>query len=625
MNLPTDYQTYIHMGRYAKYKPEEGRRENWQETVNRYINFFHTKFPQVDIDWSNLNTQITSLNVMPSMRALMTSGAALDRDNIAGYNCAFTPIDRWEAFSEAMLILMCGTGMGYSVEQKFVEKLDALPTKITKVSTNRIVVEDSKDGWSDAFEALLNCLLGGIQPRIDYTKLRPEGARLNTFGGRASGAEPLKKLFKWTIKLFKRAGGRKIRPVEASDLMCMVADIVVCGGVRRSALICLCDLFDEEMRDYKTGEWWVDNPQRMLANISSVFEDKPTRETFDAEWLSLKMSGSGERGIFSRYAAKEICKKIGRDHDHDFGTNPCCEIILRPNQFCNLTEVVIRSDDDFRSLVKKVEIATILGTLQSSLDDLSKIDPMWEENTKEERLLGVSLTGIFDHPMLVKRSPRAKQWLNALREHAREVNKYYADMLGIEPSAAITCVKPSGTVSQLVDSASGIHPRYSAYYIRTVRQDKKDPLSGWMDSQGFPNEPDVHNDTNTIFSFPIKAPDTAYMRDDFTAIEQMEIWKFFQDEWCEHKPSVTIYVREHEWQEVGDWVYENFDKISGVSFLPHTDHTYQQAPYQEIDEATYLKLLEDMPTDIDWSSFVEEEDNTISQQTLACTAGVCEI
>ena len=623
--LPTDYQTFIHKSRYAKYYDGYGR-EFWTDTVERYmINVVNALLdPKIcrDIESAILNTDI-----MPSMRALMTAGPALDRDNTAGYNCSYLPVDDPKSFDEAMYILLCGTGVGFSVERQYVSKLPEVPQLFDSETT--IVVKDSKEGWAKAFRQLLALLWAGEIPQWDIGLVRPAGARLKTFGGRASGPAPLVELFNFAITTFKAAQGRKLSSIECHDLMCFIGQIVVVGGVRRSAMISLSNLSDDRMRHAKSGQWWETAPWRALANNSVGYTEKPDMETFMREWTALVASKSGERGVFNRQACVDLAVKHGRrDPDHEFGCNPCSEISLRPYQFCNLTEVVVRATDTIDDLERKVRLATILGTIQSTYTKFPYLRKVWQKNTEEERLLGVSLTGVMDNPLMTSKNQGLEQTLEHLRSVAVNTNTEFAGMLNIPVSAAITCVKPSGTVSQLVDSASGIHARHSAYYIRTVRGDNKDPLTQFMKDKGIPNEPCVmKGDTTTVFSFPVKSPDNAVTRNDMTAIEQLELWLTYQRHWCEHKPSVTISVRDAEWMEVGAFVYKHFDEMSGVSFLPHTDHTYQQAPYQDCTKEEYEELLAKMPTSIAWSELTEyeSEDNTAGSQTMACTGDSCEL
>tara|TARA_Y100001938_G_scaffold135437_1_gene197113 strand:+ start:603 stop:2468 length:1866 start_codon:yes stop_codon:yes gene_type:complete len=614
---------------------DENRRETWNETVTRYFNYFNKQLDDVcnyklsEEDRNTLQQSVIDLRVMPSMRALMTAGDALDRDNVAGYNCSYIPVDKLRSFDEILYILMCGTGVGFSVERGLVEKLPTISEEFEESDTT-IVVQDSKLGWAKAYKELCSLLVGGRVPQWDLSKIRPAGARLKTFGGRASGPDPLNDLFKFTVAKFRGASGRKLTSMECHDIVCKVAEVVVVGGVRRSALISLSSLTDDRMRDAKSGQWWYENGQRALANNSVAYKTKPEIGTFMEEWLALYKSKSGERGIFNRAAAKSTVEKLEgrRDPEYDFGTNPCSEIILRPREFCNLTEVVVRSDDTIKTLKEKVRLATILGTWQSTLVDFRYLSSDWKKNCQEERLLGVSLTGIMDCKLTNGQSKGLEELLTELRKECVKVNKEWAEKLGIEPSAAITCVKPSGTVSQLVDSASGIHARHNPYYIRTVRADVKDPLCIFMKEKGFPCEPDVMKPDHTmVFSFPMQSPKGSVCRTDMTAIQQLELWLTYQRHWCEHKPSITVTVKEHEWVEVGAWVWEHFNEVSGVSFLPHSDHTYKQAPYQDCGKREYDKLIKKMPVDVNWSelSEYEKEDNTSGTQELACSAGSCEL
>lgn len=628
--FPSYYEELIHVSRYARWREEDNRRETWRETVTRLMDYYMKKVdPDYYTDgsgampawWHECYEAIYNLEVMPSMRALMTAGPALERCNVAGYNCAYLVVDHPYAFDEAMYILMCGTGVGFSVESKYVDKLPEIPSELYEEGTT-IVVGDSKAGWAKAFRQLLSLLYGGSVPKWDMSKVRPAGTRLKTFGGRASGPEPLVDLFEWTVNLFQRAKGRKLSTLECHDLMCKVADIVVVGGVRRSAMISLSDVTDDRMRSAKIGEWYLRNGQRRLANNSAVYpRRRPDMNLFMKEWLSLKESESGERGIFSRYACQAIAGRNGRrDSNHEFGTNPCSEIILRPFQFCNLSEIVVRVNDSFDDLKRKVRIATILGTIQSSFTDFKYLRKIWRDNCEEERLLGVSLTGILDRGL-------SEDELDELKQVAVAVNAEWASLLGISPSTAITCVKPSGTVSQLVNASSGLHARHSGFYIRTIRSDIKDPLTQFLIDSGIPYEEDLMNPQNVVFSFPIKSPDGAKVRNEMTAIQMLEEWKKFQDHWCEHKPSVTISVKEEEWMSVGAWVYDNFDSLSGVSFLPYDGGSYKQAPYQEITEEEYNEWLTRMPDEIQWEQLrqYETEDTTTGSQELACVAGFCEV
>ena len=641
--LPTPYQNFIALSRYARWKGDA--RETWSETVSRYIDSVVKPKAGDDTYIKNIEQAILNLEVMPSMRAMMTAGKALERDNTAGYNCSYLPVDDPKSFDEAMFILLCGTGVGFSVERQFISKLPEVPELF--VSDTIIHVKDSKEGWAKGFRQLLALLWAGEIPKWDVSKIRPAGARLKTFGGRASGPAPLVELFNFAVQTFKSAQGRKLSSIECHDLMCFIGQIVVVGGVRRSAMISLSNLSDDRMRHAKSGQWWETAGHRALANNSVSYTEKPDMETFMREWTALVESKSGERGVFNRQASKIQAAKNGRrDANYEFGTNPCSEIILRPYQFCNLTEVVVRATDTIEDLERKVRMATILGTIQSTFTKFPYLRKVWSTNTEEERLLGVSLTGIMDNVLMTSKNAGLNKTLDHLKGVAVDTNKEWAERLNIPVAAAITCVKPSGTVSQLVDSASGIHARHSPYYIRTVRGDNKDPLTNFLKDQGVPSEPcAMKPDTTTVFSFPVQSPSGSITRNDMTAIEQLEMWLMYQRHWCEHKPSVTISVRDEEWMEVGAFVYKYFDEMSGVSFLPHSDHTYQQAPYQEtfkdkpvvgyryedgeeyVVTPSYEGLLAQMPTDIDWTklSDYEKEDNTSGMQTMACTGDVCEM
>lgn len=628
MNLPTDYQNFIALSRYARYRDDLQRRETWKETVDRYISYMKNKVTLTNSEVVKLGRAIENLDVMPSMRALMTSGAALDKCNVVAYNCSYLPIDHPRAFDEVMYILMCGTGVGFSVEKESTDKLPSVNEHFEDSETT-IVVEDSRSGWARGYRELIACLYAGQIPKIDVSKVRGSGERLKTMGGRSSGPAPYLDLCQFTVEVFQRAKGRKLTSLEVHDIVCKIGDIVVVGGVRRSALISLSDLDDRAMQSAKAGEWYLSQKQRSLANNSAVYHGKPPVGTFMEEWLSLYQSHSGERGIFNRKAAKDKVAENGRRNtDHSFGCNPCSEIILRPYQFCNLSEVVVRYDDTLETLKEKVRVATIFGTYQATLTDFKYLRKVWQNNCEEEALLGVSLTGLMDHYVLSK-TEDAKRWLSEMKQVAIDTNKEWAEKLGINQATAITCVKPSGTVSQLVDSASGLHARHSEYYIRTVRGDNKDPMTQFMKEQGIPNEPDlIHSEDNTVFSFPSKSPKKAITRNEMTAIDQLEVWKMYAEHWCEHKPSATISVREDEWPSVGAWVWENFDICSGISFLPTDDHVYQQAPYQDCSKEEYDNHVALMPKSLDWGALAEFEkgvDNTSGARELACSAGSCEI
>jgi ribonucleoside-triphosphate reductase len=618
------YQEYIYISRYARWLEDKNRRETWHETVTRLMTHYNKTAKFTESEYDEVFSAIYNLEVMPSMRALMSAGPALERCNIAGYNCSYLPVDSPRSFDEAMYILMCGTGVGFSVEKKYVDQLPTIAENF-HICDTVIDVYDSKIGWAKAFRQLISLLYNGDIPRWTTHRVRPAGARLKTFGGRASGPEPLEDLFHFAVNMFQKAAGRQLTTLECHDLMCKIADIVVVGGVRRSAMISLSDVVDDRMRSAKSGDWWTYNGQRRLANNSAVYGSRrPGMELFMKEWFSLYESKSGERGMFSRYACQNIAARNGRrDANHEFGTNPCSEIILRPYGFCNLTEVVVRADDTVESLKKKVRIATILGSIQSSFTNFRYIRKIWKDNADEERLLGVSLTGVCDSLSLTSDLSQ----LSLVRDYAIEVNKEWAARLGINQSVAITCVKPSGTVSQLVNSASGMHSRFAPFYLRAVRADNKDPLTNFMKSIGIPWEADVMNAQNTVFYFPVKSPEGSIQRNDLTAVETLEMWNALQEHWCEHKPSVTINVREEEWMEVGAWMFKHFDTVSGVSFLPYDGGTYRQAPYTEITEDEYNKWMEKMPKEVDWFGLqdFEKEDTTTGSQELACTAGGCEI
>ncbi len=643
--LPTEYQSFIHLSRYARWDYDKKRRESWEETVDRYFDFFkeHLKttcgYEVEEKELKELRKAVVELDIMPSMRCLMTAGEALKRENVAGYNCSYVKVDSPRSFDEILYILMNGTGVGFSVEEEYVNKLPAVAEEFYETESV-IVVRDSKLGWAKALKELYGMLWMGQIPTWDVTKVRPAGSPLKTFGGRASGPEPLEDLFKFSVNIFKNAKGRKLKSVEAHDLVCKIAEIVVVGGVRRSALISLSNLGDREMRYAKSGNWWETNVHRALANNSVNYKEKPDVGTFMREWLSLYDSKSGERGIYNSMSAKRSTERLNQEKDkdgnniirrdarEDFGTNPCSEIILRSREFCNLTECVVRGWDNAKSLKKKVRLAAVLGTWQSTLTNFKYLTGEWKRNCDEERLLGVSLTGIMDNGLTNGGTGGLDERLTELKNETVKTNQIWAEKLGIPNSAAITCVKPSGTVSQLVDSASGIHARHNPYYIRTVRGDNKDPITKFMKAEGFPHEPDVTKPNHTtVFSFPMRSPEGAVCRQDMTALEQLELWKVYAQNWCEHKPSVTISVKENEWIETSAWVYKNFDEISGISFLPFSDHTYKQAPYQDCTKAEYESAEKLMPKNVDWSklSDYEQKDFTVASQELACSAGQCEV
>ena len=621
------YQQFIHKSRYARWIPEHSRREEWHETVNRYVDFWKDREQINEKEALKLFNAIHNLEVMPSMRCMMTAGKALDKDNVAGFNCSYLHIDSPRSFDELMYVLMCGTGVGFSVERNFINKLPEIAESFHQTDS-LIVVSDSKIGWASAFRELIAMLYAGKIPQWDVSRVRGSGERLKTFGGRASGPEPLVDLFNFCVEVFQKAKGRKLTSIECHDVCCKIADIVVVGGVRRSALISLSNLSDQRMSKAKSGDWWRNEGHRRLANNSVAYTEKPDFESFLSEMQTMYESKAGERGIFSRVAAQKIAGRNGRrDADHEFGTNPCSEIILRSNQFCNLSEVVVRADDTLAILKKKVETAAIIGTLQATLTDFRYLRNLWKRNTEEEALLGLSLTGIMDHPVIGVSSDKTAQWLEELKLVAIKTNKKWAEKLGITQSVAITCVKPSGTVSQLVDSASGIHPRFSKHYIRRVRSDAKDPLAQFMSTAGFPVEQDTMSPASLVYSFPVKSPRTSTTVKQVGAMQQLALWKTYQNSWCEHKPSITVYYTDDEFLQVAQWIWDNFDICSGISLLPVSDHVYQQAPYEDITAEKYKELVEAMPKNVDWSDLeqYEMEDNTTGSQELACVGGACEI
>ena len=622
-----NYQQYIAMSRYARWLPEEGRRETWKETVARLEDFWDARLPEgVDEEvLMEVFESVENLEVTPSMRSLMTAGKALDRDNVAGFNCAYLAMDDVRGFDELMYILLCGTGVGFSVERKYTEQLPEVPHGITRDRDQTIVVPDSKVGWAKSLRCLVNHLYNGIWPTWDTSGVRPSGAPLKTFGGRASGPEPLEGLFKFTCEVFQGAEGRRLSDIEVHDICCKIGEAVVVGGVRRSAMISLSNPTSSRMRGAKSGQWWSENPQRALSNNSACYTNKPDFEFFMDEMRALYESKSGERGFFSRVASDNIATRNGRrEGGQEWGTNPCSEIILRPQQFCNLSEVVIRPNDSLAALKDKVRKATILGTLQASLTDFRYLRKVWQDNTKEEALLGVSFTGIYDHEVMATPGPRLTRWLRELKEVSIETNKEWAEVLGINPAAAITCVKPSGTVSQLVDCASGIHSRHAPYYIRRVRGDSKDPLSQFLSDQGVPTEADVVTSGTVVHSFPIRAPEGTTTSEEVGALTQLKLWKEYQDHWCEHKPSITVSYTDEDFLGCAQWLWENFDEVSGVSFLPKSEHSYQQAPYEAIGKPVYDKLLKAMP-ELNWDEFVEQGDTTEGSQTMACVGNSCEL
>lgn len=637
--LPTLYQQVIATSRYARWRDDLGRRETWEETVERYMRNVVSNYVSSDERlFGEIQQAILNLEVMPSMRMLMTAGPALDRDHMAGYNCSFIAMDNPRAFDEIMYILTCGTGVGFSCETQFVNKLPDVAETFHDTDTT-IVVADSRIGWASSFRELIQLLYGGKVPRIDVSKVRAKGERLRTFGGRASGPEPLLDLFDYCTRVFRGAAGRKLNDIEVHGIVCKIGEVVVVGGVRRSALISLSDLHSNKMRHAKSGNWWERSPEFALANNSAVYESKPDVSEFLEEWKALHDSKSGERGIYYRKGIRDKTSRIGRrDSDLIVGTNPCGEIALRSAGLCNLTEVVVRSSDSFDDLARKIRLAAILGTIQSTYTDFRYVRNIWKRNAEEERLLGVSLTGIYDHPVLSGATYGTLGFnnpdeglshdLEALRQVAVDTNASFAEELGISPSVAITTVKPSGTVSQLVDSASGIHPRHSAYYIRSIRQDNKDPLTQFLKDQGVPNEPDVMKpDATTVFFFPVAAPEGATTRAQVNPRRHLNLWRLYNAHWAEHQVSVTVSVEDRQWVDTAAWVYDNFDELSGISFLPYDGGTYRQAPYQECTIKEYRALLEKMPERLDWTLLqnYETDDQTIGSQELACVGGACEV
>ena len=629
----TPYQHYISKSRYSRFLDKEGRREHWHETVERYFDFMANhlwdkhSYALQPVLRERLQAAVTALKVVPSMRSIMTAGEALERQNIAGYNCSYLPIDDPKAFDEAMYILLCGTGVGFSVEQKYVNKLPDVPEALYNSNTT-IGVKDSKEGWAKSLRQVIALLYAGEIPKWDVSAVRPAGTRLKTFGGRASGPEPLVDLFKYVVAKFKGAVGRKLTSLEAHDILCKVGEVVVVGGVRRSAMISLSDLSDDRMSHAKAGNWWDGNGQRALANNSAVYETKPDVGKFMREWSTIYESHSGERGIFNRYASDLQAARNGRrETGQEWGTNPCSEIILRPFQFCNLSSVIVRPEDTEETLLDKIEMATILGTFQSTMTSFPYLRKIWQKNTEEERLLGVSMTGPLDNKLLNNpEDVNLPGLLERLKERAINTNKQYADFIGITASVAITAIKPEGTVSQLAGTSSGLHPQHSSFFIRRVRSDNKDPLTDFLKASGFPSEPCVMKpETTTVFSFPVKVKEGALLREELDAVSHLKLWLLYQRHYCEHKPSVTISVQEHEWPIVGAKVWENFDEITGVSFLPMDGGTYRQAPYETITEDEYKAMEAEMPKSIDWASFIENTDNVEGAQMLACTAGACEI
>lgn len=621
------FQEFVVTRSYCKWRDDLNRRETWGECVDRYYDYFTERFPEIVGDeWNDIRKSTTDREVFPSMRALMTAGSAAEVDDTCLYNCSYLPINSIRAFSDVLYILCCGTGVGFSCEKMETSQLPDIPS-IQRDDKMVIKVPDSRKGWADSLKELMSALYIGIHPTWDTSEVRPKGARLKTFGGRASGPEPLERLFKFVVNLFYEAEGRKLMPIEVHDIVCMIGEIVISGGVRRSALISLSDLDDREMAKAKSGAWWETSGHRALSNNSAVYTAKPSMGRYMEEWSSLYDSHSGERGICNREAMDKIATTAGRE-SCNWGTNPCSEIILRPKQFCNLTEVVIRPYDNKTSLKRKVRQAAILGTIQSACTRFTYLDADWKKNCEDERLLGISFTGIYDSKLMSDPTSGLAILLDELRTIAKETNREWADKLGISYAKSLTCCKPSGTTSCVAGTSSGIHPRYSDYYIRRVRIDTDNPLCVFMKDNGLPNEIDLHHpDTTTIFAFPTKAPENSYTYKNYNPIDHLELWMHYQKHWCDHKPSVTINYTDDSFMDIGQWVFNNWDWVSGISFLPHTDHVYEQAPFEEISEEAYLESIKQVPNDIDWSrlSSYEVEDTTVNSHSLACTGGACEL
>jgi ribonucleoside-diphosphate reductase alpha chain len=638
MTVMSLYQQVIFKTRYARWVEEEGRRENWDETVKRYCDYFEDhlkekhshKIPRKVL--KEVYDSIYNLEVMPSMRTLMTSGKALESAEVANYNCAFLVVDAVRAFSEHMYVLMCGAGSGFSVERRFTEKLPEVPEELHPSDTT-IIVADSRKGWCAAYNQYLNLLFAGNIAKVNVDKVRKEGTRLKTFGGYASGPGPLLDLFKHTEEIFRGAQGRQLRPIEVFSIMCYIAQIVVVGGVRRSATIALFDKDDIEMRTAKSG-YWFNDPKRKhyaMANISAVFETKPAAAEFMDIWRDLVASKAGEPGILNRKALWEGAEAIGRATRYEdgsripYGVNPCSEIVLQPYSFCNLTGAAIRPEDTLEDIKKKVRVATIIGTWQATVTDFDYLRKVWQSNVEDERLLGVCLAGIMDHPVLSQTTEESARWENELRELAWEVNKSIAEDIGINTTASVTAIKPAGNSGELYDVASGIHPRYAPYYIRSIRQSNGDPMTEFLKATGIPHEVSVQNARDSIFYFPVKSPEGAICAKDRTAIQQLEHWLHMKRNYATHTISATVYVREHEWIAVGAWVYDNFNEVTGLSFLPYDDHIYQQAPYTPCSAEDYEKARGKMPEEIDWSllKHFEQSDSTTVSQEFACTGGSC--
>ncbi|OHA58490.1 MAG: ribonucleoside-triphosphate reductase [Candidatus Vogelbacteria bacterium RIFOXYD1_FULL_44_32] len=621
---------FVYYRTYANWIEDEGRRETWIETVERYISFMQENMGALltEAEYDEIRQTILKQEAMPSMRLMQFAGKAARATNVCAYNCSYIAPTKLEDFAEIMYVSMCGTGAGYAAESQNIQQLPIIKRQTgEKIATH--TVEDSKEGWCNALTLGFKTWYDGKDVDFDFSQLRPAGARLKTMGGKSSGPEPLRQLLTFTRDHILRKQGKRLSNLDAHDIICKIGEIVVAGGVRRSALISLSDFDDTDIRDAKKGLFWITDPQRSLANNSAVYNEKPTASDFLAEWTALVKSGTGERGIFNRGGLKtsmpERRRKISANHFDKFGTNPCGEIILRSKQFCNLSEVVARAEDTEETLLKKIRIATILGTYQSTLTKFRYLSDEWRQNCEEERLLGVSITGQWDCPAV-----RNAETLRKMRDYAIEVNKEYAKRFGVNESTSITCVKPSGTVSQTVDAASGMHPRHAAYYIRRIRISATDSLFKMLKDQGVPYNPEVGQSlegaTTYVLDFPVKAPDNSTFKDDLSALEQLKYWQMLKENYTEHNPSVTISVGENEWIVVANWLYENWEMIGGLSFLPRSEHVYQLAPYEEIDEARYQELVKGF-ADMDFSKIMSYElkDETEVKKELACAGGTCEI
>lgn len=641
----SDMQMYQFLSKFSRWLPAEKRRETWEEAIDRVIEFFKTRKALQKIKpeiFEILKIAMLNQEVFPALRILQMAGPPLERCNVGAYNCAYLPISDLRAFSEMLYILMQGTGCGFSVEKKYVNQLPAInnPTTADQNKSGekiRWVIKDSTEGWCDALYSGMLLMFSGKRVEFDYSLIRPSGAVLKTKGGTASGPEPLKELLDFIAKIIQsKPNNHKLTELDCHDICCKIGSIVQVGGVRRASEISLSDLNNIEMRYAKHGDWFEWAPWRAMANNSAVYEEKPPIDVFNQEWLALRMSGSGERGIFNRSAVRNkipIRRKRNDNFDSyfdkygsDYGTNPCAEIILRPYQFCNLSIAIARPDDTAESLAAKVRLATIFGIMQSTLTDFKYLRPEWKKNCEEERLLGVDITGHADCPLLQYNTPERSELLKQLKQVALETAEEFSELIGINMPTAVTCIKPSGDSSQLFDCASGVHPRFSKYYIRRVREPKNSPVAALLLDHEVPHITDPYNPKMLVFEFPMRAPEGAVVGDNITAKDMLENWKSWNDNWAEHSVSCTVYVKDAEWPDVGGWVYENFDKITGLSFLPKSGGSYKAAPYEKIDEETYNELIKKFPK-IDWSKLkdYENEDHTIVATTYACTAGSCEV